>query len=1049
MSVTAQRSVAQDGIGGRRAAVGRLLARAVAAALALAGIIIGIPFLLWALGGALPIGPVALGPGMLVRADDGVLLLLLLLGLAWVAWAVMVASVLVEAVAALRHVPTPRLPGLAGPQRLASGLVGALVLAASLSPASAVPASATPALAEVLARVVDSAPAVPAVQAGDASRAVGESSDGASPIDRGDRGADEQLPTITTLRHDTLWLLAEQHLAAGERFAEIVALNLGVPQPDGRALGDDGRIYPGWVLTLPADAVVGASRPARHVVERGDTLWAIAESELGEGARYPEIVTVNRGDVQPGGGRLADPDLILPGWVLEIPGAASGASQGTEAAAADDTESGGIPAGGAEAGGIGPDEEAAGGLGDGGLGDGEPGDGGDGPGSEEVQRDLPLLDRAIPGPGPAPGPSAAEEGPGPVSSGPTRDRRPGGSSDRVTVPPLDRAAVAPAERAPADAAVAAAPEAAVLLPAGGTLSVLLLAAVAGELARRRRQFQRHRRPGEQIPRPTDHERALEGAARGAAAEAPGPRWEAALDELCRSARTAGRALPRVRVVRVGAELHLHLAEPAAELPPFQAVGERLWRLDPEWPGAVADRPSGSGQPGGMDPFPALVTVGAAGDEAILVDLHEIGTLQVAGTASRRPDVLRGLAAEVALGRARTGTARTLCLSGAVLPAAVEAGEVLVEPDAERVRALLGAAKAQPRTSSGDALGSLLADPTELDPVELVVADRELGVEVFGRSGAGLITAAAVREPGAILALEPAGGAVLLPEGIRLVPQQMSATSEADLVALFAATDVPDTETTTDDTTDVPTGTHVPDRAEASGRDLDGPAPDAPLPAAATQGEASDPARSTAGAPRILVLGEVRVENATGRAESTRIGRLAETAAFVLLNPDARPSALQSALWPGRRSNPQTCRQMISRTRTWLGRTDRGEPYLMPFTETAGRLRLRPEVDSDWDRFQALAGAGLADPGDLEHLTAALLLVRGRPFGPVAGRELPWADLHINEMIGLVTDVAHALACRHEEQGNWSAARDAALRGLRTESESEVLRAVLARLPGSA
>ena len=63
---------------------------------------------------------------------------------------------------------------------------------------------------------------------------------------------------------------------------------------------------------------------------------------------------------------------------------------------------------------------------------------------------------------------------------------------------------------------------------------------------------------------------------------------------------------------------------------------------------------------------------------------------------------------------------------------------------------------------------------------------------------------------------------------------------------------------------------------------------------------------------------------------------------------------------------------------------------------------------------------------------------------VASRELPWADLHINEMISLIGDVAHALAVRHERAGRRSAARDAALRGLRTESESEVLEAIVAR-----
>jgi hypothetical protein len=200
----------------------------------------------------------------------------------------------------------------------------------------------------------------------------------------------------------------------------------------------------------------------------------------------------------------------------------------------------------------------------------------------------------------------------------------------------------------------------------------------------------------------------------------------------------------------------------------------------------------------------------------------------------------------------------------------------------------------------------------------------------------------------------------------------------------------------------------------------------------------------AAAPRILLLGEVLVENADGRCESTRIGRLAETAAFVLLNPGARPSELQGALWPGRRSNPQTCRQMISRARTWLGRTDAGEPYLMTLAESEGRLRLRDEVGSDWADFQRLSSIGLADPEDIEHLAAALALVRGRPFGAVASRELPWADIHINDMISAISDVAHALAVRHEAAGRRSAARDAALRGLLTDSESEVLEQIVAR-----
>ena len=136
-------------------------------------------------------------------------------------------------------------------------------------------------------------------------------------------------PIVTTERHDTLWMLAEQHLGSGERYVEIVELNRGLAQPDGRSLGDDGRLYPGWTLVLPADAVVTSERPARHRVVRGDTLWDIAEKEMGDPTRYPEIAEANQGDLQPDGRRLADPDLILPGWILEVPGAtAAGAGVG-------------------------------------------------------------------------------------------------------------------------------------------------------------------------------------------------------------------------------------------------------------------------------------------------------------------------------------------------------------------------------------------------------------------------------------------------------------------------------------------------------------------------------------------------------------------------------------------------------------------------------------------------------------------------------------------------------------------------------------------------
>jgi nucleoid-associated protein YgaU len=51
-----------------------------------------------------------------------------------------------------------------------------------------------------------------------------------------------------------------------------------------------------------------------YTVQKGDTLWAIAEKHYGKGkgAKYTEIVKANSPPVK-------DPDLIQPGWVLRLP----------------------------------------------------------------------------------------------------------------------------------------------------------------------------------------------------------------------------------------------------------------------------------------------------------------------------------------------------------------------------------------------------------------------------------------------------------------------------------------------------------------------------------------------------------------------------------------------------------------------------------------------------------------------------------------------------------------------------------------------------------
>lgn len=58
----------------------------------------------------------------------------------------------------------------------------------------------------------------------------------------------------------------------------------------------------------------------QYVVQRGDTLWDIAERTLGDPLRYPEIVELSKQTVQPDGAMLTDAHWIYPGWVLTLPG---------------------------------------------------------------------------------------------------------------------------------------------------------------------------------------------------------------------------------------------------------------------------------------------------------------------------------------------------------------------------------------------------------------------------------------------------------------------------------------------------------------------------------------------------------------------------------------------------------------------------------------------------------------------------------------------------------------------------------------------------------
>ena len=81
--------------------------------------------------------------------------------------------------------------------------------------------------------------------------------------------------------------------------------------------GGDNRITA--VTPEPEPQPEPEPEPATVTVKPGNTLWGLARTHLGTGTRYQEIFDLNRGRVQADGRTLRNPNLILIGWVLELP----------------------------------------------------------------------------------------------------------------------------------------------------------------------------------------------------------------------------------------------------------------------------------------------------------------------------------------------------------------------------------------------------------------------------------------------------------------------------------------------------------------------------------------------------------------------------------------------------------------------------------------------------------------------------------------------------------------------------------------------------------
>ncbi|MEU6621969.1 LysM peptidoglycan-binding domain-containing protein [Streptomyces litmocidini] len=599
----------------------RRLPRALASVLVLAAVTAGLPWILMEATTALWASGIDAFTHLLTRTDTGAAFLLALVAVGWTAWATFMASLLVEIPAQLRGRTAPRLPGLRLSQRAAGTLVsGILVLFASSTLATAAPALAAP------------APNAPAATAAALPATTPQTH--AAPTTTATEKTAEHTYTVRAVRPaESLWSIAEKLYGHGEQYTKIADANEGRTMADGTVFHADAPIRPGWILRLPdtptVDAVPAPAPQAdSYTVTGGDTLWQVAEEQLGDGDRYPEIFDANKNKTQPDGGHLTDPDDIHTGWKLTIPHTAAPTTPPTEATPPPPrtTDKPTTPAKPAPAAPV-PAQTAP---------------------APALSTPPATAPTAVPHhtktPAPAQTPTRAITPAPTTPTSPTA--RPEGPSTASPSPSTEPAAPAAEE---ADSSLISEVAGIGMLAAG---SLLLTLGTVRMLQRRRRK------PG-QLPAPLDNE-AAEQTLHAAADPGSLELLDLALRTLAHHADREGLALPAATGARITArtvELLLPAApdsdediddlplpgEETSALAPFTLAAPGRWVLDRAQdlldPADAAHIPA---------PYPGLVTLGTDLDgNHLLINLNVSRVLLLDGTPTAVRDTARVLALEAA------------------------------------------------------------------------------------------------------------------------------------------------------------------------------------------------------------------------------------------------------------------------------------------------------------------------------------------------------------------------------------------------------------------
>lgn len=845
-----------------------------------------------------------------------------------------------------------------------------------------------------------------------------------APLDRLDKAA----VAYEVQPGDSLWEIAERQLGDPARWADIWELNRARLEHAGAT--SPHVLHVGWILELPSAVDRESDAATPYTVQPGDTLWSIADRELGDPARLDDIVDFNRGRPQPDGGTLTDPDLIRVGWELHLP-----VNAGEETTPSPEPQ----PTPRAEPAGADPEPHGS-----------EPAD--------------PAVSAPTAFPGQHERSDAGSNAERPASPSPPDDAT---EREHAADPPPDTVGDGDIPSDGTDllrlAPIVAGLTGATVLATGVMLHLRRLRRRTSATARVRSTWRR---------RPTDVERAVV-----AASDVPLVRWAgqelAALAERLRPRDLAGAA-PVAVELSPESGIEILWDRPVPDVPPSSswsaADGGWAWRLpyDPDAPVPADDRPA---------PLPALVTIGEREGRQLLLDLEAYGAVSVTGNPSEVDDFGRAVGLELCtdedLADAYVSTIgvdipgadrlhRLTALSATDAHALLDASATSVGDAVERARVSSSFELRVGHNAPQLETVVVVVDPdeTRIDPGDLVAISPP-------RRGVAAVLLGDADAP-ATITIAPDGTARLEPLGITFDAVGLPTTTHDHLDELL------DEAARTEDTPDLPIDDPGEATLDADGAvdargnpgeattdvDPSGKAHRLPL-AMPTDHDDDDDAPADAGPAIAVVDMEAGSEvSATDDDQGLQDGRLVvrvlgpprvegrphlrrrELALTVYLACRGRPvkeSSIRNAMWNGQAVQGKTLWNLVTRTRRALGLHD-GEPVLPPANRVQSTLALSERVTTDLAVFRTLYDRAITSPSGeaIALLRDALSLVEGEPFDAA---DFDWAHhdhQFVAEASGLIEQAVEHLVDLAMQAGDIDTARAALVQGLRGLPGNEVL-----------